>query len=91
MTTVANLVLKNNLALACIRHTRNKDITARQYKIDIFIESSASDARRMAEICKTIILDSPYNRFGAGPDVIRAYSWQEVLGIINGQNKSTQY
>ena len=83
MTTTANWVVGNSVAITSISHTSNKDIKARQSKIDIFIESEAASARRMSSICKTIVLDNPYNRFGAGPDVNRAHSWEEILEIVN--------
>ncbi len=83
MTTTANWVLLNNVAITSISHTSNKDIKARQSKIDIFIESDAAPARKMSRICRTIVLDNPYNRFGAGTSIERACSWEKILEMIN--------
>jgi uncharacterized HAD superfamily protein len=84
MNTTANWILANSVAVSSVSHTANKDIRARQSKVDIFIESNAAEARAMSKVCKTIILDNPYNRFGAGCNVKRASSWQEILEAING-------
>jgi len=83
MSTTANWVIANGVAVSSVSHTINKDIRARQAKVDIFIESDAIAARAMSKICRVIILDNPYNRFGAGCDVKRASSWKEILEIIN--------
>jgi len=82
MNTTANWILANGLMVSSVSHTINKDIKARQMKTDIFIESDAAAARAMAKTCRTIILDNPYNRFGAGCNVERAYSWKEIVEII---------
>jgi uncharacterized HAD superfamily protein len=83
MNTVANWLLKNSVAVTGVSHTKNKDISAKLSKIDVFIESDAESARRLSKVCRVIILDSPYNRFGAGSKVERAYSWEEILEKLN--------
>jgi uncharacterized HAD superfamily protein len=83
ITATANWILRNSVAITSVSHTSNKDVRAKQSKIDIFIESDAMSARKISNVCRTIILDSPYNRFGAGKKVERAYSWKEILEMID--------
>ena len=83
LNTTANWIVANGLAVSRVSHTANKDIRARQSKVDIFIESDAIAARAMSGVCRTIILDNPYNRFGAGSNVERANSWEQILEMIN--------
>jgi len=86
LNTTACWLLENGAVIPDVSHTKNKDIRARLSKIDVFIESNAASARKLSRICRVIILDKPYNRFGAG-SAERVYSWDEVLEILNdGQN-----
>ena len=82
MNTIAGYLISNGIAITDVSHTKNKDIRAGLSKIDIFIESDAESARELSKVCRVIILDKPYNRFGAG-DVDRAHSWDEILELIN--------
>jgi len=85
MNTIAGWLISNGVAITDVSHTKNKDIRARLSKIDVFIESNAASARKLSKICRVIILDSPYNRFGAG-NVERANSWEEILELVDGQD-----
>ena len=82
MNTIAGCLISNGIAMTDVSHTKNKDIRAGLSKIDVFIESDAESARKLSKICRVIILDKPYNRFGAG-DVERAYSWDEILELVD--------
>ena len=85
MNTIACWLISNGVAITDVSHTENKDIRARLSKIDVFIESNAASARGLSEICRVIVLDSPYNRFGAG-SVDRANSWDEILELLDDRN-----
>ena len=87
MNTVASWLINHGVPITDVSHTQNKDIRARISKVDIFIESDAASARRISKECRVILLDNPYNRFGAGANTERAHSWDEILELINhGQN-----
>ena len=81
--TVAGFLISKGAPVADVSHTKNKDIRVKLSKIDVFIESDAASARRLSKICRVIILDKLYNRFGAG-DAERASSWDEILELLNG-------
>jgi len=61
--------------------TTRKIVEARNLELDFFVESNADDARVLSEICKTFIVDRPYNRFGAR-DAIRIPELHHIFGHL---------
>jgi len=57
--------------------THMKSEEVQNLDLDFFIESNADDARMLSKICKTFIVDKPYNRFGT-KDAIRILELRQI-------------
>lgn len=63
--------------------THNKIPKAIELNCDIFIEDSYDNAIALSNNgFKVILLDTNYNRFPLNNNIVRAYSWKEILQII---------
>ncbi|BCZ46672.1 nucleotidase [Clostridium gelidum] len=68
--------------------THNKVPKAIDLNCDIFIEDSYDNAIDLSNSgFKVILLDTNYNRFPLNNNIIRAYSWNEILQIITEMSK----
>ena len=68
--------------------THNKVPKAKDLNCDIFIEDSYDNAIELSNSgFKVILIDTNYNRFPLNNNIIRAYSWNEILQIITEISK----
>jgi len=69
----------------------NKVPTAINLDCDIFIEDSYDNAIQLSNSgFKVILMDTNYNRFPLNNNIIRAYSWNEILQIITEISKEKE-
>lgn len=68
---------------AYVLGTHDKVPKATDLNCDIFIEDSYDNAIQLSNSgFKVILIDTNYNRFTLNNNIIRAYSWNEILQII---------
>lgn len=77
---------RQQLGFAPVYFTTIKDIEVGALMLDIFIESDARQAAKLAKLCRTYILDLPYNHWGAEA-AIRARDWGHLSELINDANQ----
>ena len=71
--------------------THNKVPKAIELNCDIFIEDSYDNALDLSNNgFKVILLDTNYNRLPLNSNIIRAYSWNEILEIITEITKEKE-
>jgi len=69
----------------------NKVPTAINLNCNIFIEDSYDNAIQLSNNgFKVILMDTNYNRFPLNNNIIRAYSWKEILQIITEISKEKE-
>lgn len=69
----------------------NKVPTAINLNCDIFIEDSYDNAIQLSNNgFKVILIDTNYNKFPLNDNIIRAFSWNEILQIITEISKEKE-
>ena len=89
--SMQNMVKKwlkdNNIQYDKIIFTQEKLKTCIDNNINIMIEDCPDTILELAKEIKTLCFDTPYNKQVYGENIIRVYSWYDVLNIIeNGKN-----
>ena len=71
--------------------THNKVPKAKDLNCDVFIEDSYENAIELSNNgFKVILIDTNYNRLPLNNNIIRAYSWDEILQIISEMSKEKE-
>lgn len=78
---------KNNIEYDKIIFSKEKADICISNNIDIMIEDSPKNILSISKETKTICFDAPYNRNIKGENIIRAYSWYDILNILKKLNK----
>lgn len=66
----------------------SKTQAVKDFAIDIFVEDFIGNALDIASLgIPVLLLDSPYNQADLPPDIIRCYSWKEILDNIERVSK----
>ncbi len=55
----------------------------REYKIDLMIEDNPNNIKELSEITKIICYNTTYNQDCVGENIIRCYSWYDILKTVN--------
>jgi uncharacterized HAD superfamily protein len=75
-------ILEHGLGFIPVYFTTSKDLEVSNLSLNICIEANAREAAALARVCRTYIIDLPYNRWGAG-NAVRANNWPDLLRIID--------
>ena len=73
---------KNNLDCYKLIFTQEKLKACKEYKIDIMIDDSPTKIYEVSKEITTFCYDVPYNSNVAGKNIIRVYSWYDILNKI---------
>lgn len=67
----------------------SKTQAVKDFSIDIFVEDFIDNALDIASLgIPVLLLDSPYNQAVLPPNIIRCYSWKEIMDNIEQYSKS---
>lgn len=55
----------------------------KEYKIDLMIEDNPNNIKELSEITKVICYDTSYNKDCMGDNIIRCFSWYDIMHAIN--------
>ncbi|OPZ76384.1 MAG: hypothetical protein BWY78_01389 [Alphaproteobacteria bacterium ADurb.Bin438] len=82
-----NWLLKNNISYDEIIFTPKEKLElCIENKIDLMIEDKASHVMKISKIMPVLCFDAKYNQECFGENIIRVYSWYDVLSKIKSNN-----
>lgn len=73
---------KNNIQYDRLIFTQEKLKTCKENKIDIMIDDSPKNIWEVSKEIKTFCYDNPYNKEVNGSNIVRIYSWYDILNRI---------
>ncbi len=75
---------EHGLALDAVHHTviGGKAAVARRLGVDVAVEDNPVEAELLGEVCRSYLLDHPYNRDAFVRRACRLFSWDDLVGRL---------